>query len=70
MATITNAVTISKQARGTTTRYRFRYTLDNGDVHERNAWVSSTIVEADERTARGTMMLDELAQAEINEVLS
>lgn len=69
MSTITQAETRYKQIRGNTTRYGFRYTLDNGEVHDRIAWVLSSVDEVTERTARGQMLLDELAQAEINEVL-
>ena len=69
MSTIVSAVTKYKQVRGATTRYGFRYTLDNGEVHDRIAWVPSTTDEVTERDARGQMMLDELAQAEIREVL-
>lgn len=69
MSTIVSAVTKYKQVRGGTTRYGFQYTLDNGEVHDRIAWVPSTVSEATERDARGQMLLDELAQAELNEVL-
>lgn len=69
MSTIVDAVTRYKQVRGGTTRYGFRYTLDNGEVHDRIAWVSSSIDETTERDARGTLLLDELAQAEINGLL-
>lgn len=65
MSTIVDAVTRYKQVRGGTTRYGFRYTLDNGEVHDRIAWVPSSIDEATERDARGVLLLDELAQAEI-----
>ncbi len=70
MATVTSATTIYKQVRGETTRYRFRYVLDNGEVHERNAWVPSTTDEATERVARQTLMLDELAVAEAAQILA
>ena len=69
MSTIVDAVTRYKQVRGGTTRYGFRYTLDNGEVHDRIAWVSSSIDEATERDARGVLLLDELAQAEIDGLL-
>lgn len=69
MSAIVEAVTRYKQVRGGTTRYGFRYTLDNGEVHDRIAWVPSTVDEVTERDARGVMLLDELAQAEIREVL-
>lgn len=69
MSTIVDAVTRYKQVRGNTTRYGFRYTLDNGEVHDRIAWVSSSIDEAAERDARGVLLLDELAQAEIDGLL-
>jgi hypothetical protein len=69
MATIVSSETRYKQVRGNTTRYGFRYTLDNGEVHDRIAWVESSVDEAVERDARGQMMLDELAQAEISGVL-
>lgn len=69
MSSITQAETRYKQVRGGTTRYGFRYTLDNGEVHDRAAWVPSTVDEVTERNARGQMLLDELAQAELNEVL-
>lgn len=69
MATITNATTIYTQVRGGTTRWRFRYVLDNGEVHERNAWVPTTTDEATERTARGVAMLAELAEAEAARLL-
>lgn len=65
MSAIIRAVTRYKQVRGNTTRYGFRYTLDNGEVHDRIAWVPSSIDEATERDARGVLLLDELAQAEI-----
>jgi len=69
MSTIVDAVTRYKQVRGGTTRYGFRYTLDNGEVHDRIAWVSSETDEATERDARGVMLLDELARREIEEIL-
>lgn len=69
MSTITQAVTRYKQVRGGTTRYGFRFTLDNGEVHDRIAWVSSETDEATERDARGVMLLDELARREIEEIL-
>lgn len=69
MSSITQAETRYKQVRGGTTRYGFRYTLDNGEVHDRIAWVPSSVDEVAERTTRGQMLLDELAQAEINGVL-
>lgn len=69
MSTIVDAVTRYKQVRGGTTRYGFRYTLDNGEVHDRIAWVSSSIDETTERDVRGTLLLDELAQAEIDGLL-
>lgn len=69
MSTIVEAVTRYKQVRGGTTRYGFRYTFDNGEVHDRIAWVPSSIDEATERDARGVMLLDELARREIEEIL-
>ena len=69
MSTIVDAVTRYKQVRGGTTRYGFRFTLDNGEVHDRIAWVSSETDEATERDARGVMLLDELARREIEEIL-
>lgn len=69
MSSITQAETRYKQVRGGTTRYGFRYTLDNGEVHDRIAWVPSSVDEVTERTTRGQMLLDELAQAEIAKVL-
>lgn len=69
MSAIVEAVTRYKQLRGNTTRYGFRYTLDNGEVHDRIAWVPSETDEVTERNARGVMLLDELAQAEIQQVL-
>ena len=64
MATITNSETVYTQVRGGTTRWRFKYVLDNGEVHYRNAWVPTTTDEATERAARGVLMLTELAEAE------
>lgn len=69
MSTIIEAVTRYKQVRGGTTRYGFRFTLDNGEVHDRIAWVSSETDEATERDARGVMLLDELARREIEDIL-
>lgn len=69
MSTIVSAVTRYKQVRGNTTRYGFRYTLDSGEVHDRIAWVSSSIDEAAERDARGVLLLEELARAEIDGLL-
>jgi hypothetical protein len=69
MATITNATTIDKSAHGTNVRYRFRYELDNGEVHYARAWVPANIDEATERTARGVALLEALAAAEIEQVL-
>lgn len=69
MATITEAVTVEAVPRGGTVRYRFRYTLDTGETHERRAWVPTSTDEATERDARGAALLEELARSEVNEVL-
>lgn len=66
MATITNAETLEARTNGGTTRFLFRFTLDTGEVHLRRAWVPSSTDETQERTRRGNMLLDELAEAEIN----
>lgn len=64
MATIINATTIAKPQYGNTIRYRFRYEVSTGEVHERMAWVPSTVNEASERTSRGNQLLQELAEVE------
>jgi hypothetical protein len=69
MTTIVSAITVSKQVRPATTRYRFRYTLSNGEVQDRIAWVSNSVDEAAERDARGVYLLEEMAVAEFNTLL-
>jgi hypothetical protein len=69
MATITNAITIDKSAHGTNVRYRFRYELDNGELHYARAWVPANVDEATERSARGAALLEVLAAAEIEQVM-
>ena len=70
MSTITSATTVSKEERQSgTVRYKFRYELDVGEVHERIAWVSVVVDEATERTARGERLLTELAEAEAAEII-
>jgi hypothetical protein len=64
MAIITNAETVEARQSGSIRKYLFRYTLDNGEVHIRRAWVSQAVDETTERNARGVMMLAELAEAE------
>ena len=69
MATITQATTLEARQHGNTMRYLFRFTLDNGEVHERRAWVPVGTDEAEERTYRGNLCLEEQAAAEIEQVL-
>jgi hypothetical protein len=64
MATVTEAITVRSEVRGNTVRHLFRYTLDNGEIHERRAWVPVNTDEATERSARQSLMLTELAEAE------
>lgn len=65
MASITQATTVAAVPHGSTMRYRFRYVLNNGETHERIAWVPSGTSETEERDRRGQMALAELAEAEI-----
>ncbi len=64
MATITLSETLEARKSGSICKYLFRYTLDFGEVHIRRAWVPDTVDEATERTTRGVLMLQELAEAE------
>lgn len=70
MATITNAITVEAVVRGGITRFLFRYTLSNGEVHEQRAWVPSNTVEATERDRRGVWLLESLAEQEAARLLS
>jgi hypothetical protein len=69
MATIVTAETLQATVHGGTVRYLFQYTLDNGEIHRRRAWVPVNTNEATERTARGNALLNELANEEIGQVL-
>ena len=69
MATITNAETVEARPSGSTIRYLFRFTLSNGEVHQRRAWVPSTTNEVTERTFRGSLLLEELASAEADRLM-
>ena len=69
MATITNSETVEARVAGSITKYLFKYTLSNGEVHQRRAWVPSTTNEDTERTFRGNLMLEELAAAETDRLL-
>lgn len=66
MATITTSVLVSSENRGTWKKNLYRYTLSDGTVHERRGWISTAVADADDMTMRGTLLLDELVQAEIN----
>ncbi len=69
MATITNSETVEASVSGSITKYLFRYTLSNGEVHQRRAWVPSSTDEVTERTYRGNLMLEELADQETTRLL-
>jgi hypothetical protein len=66
MATITTSVVVESVDRGSYKRNLYRYTLDNGEVHERRGWIATAVDNATDMNMRGTLLLDMLAQAEIN----
>jgi hypothetical protein len=70
MAAITQSTTLSSGISGVTVRYLFRYVLDNGEVHYREAWVAQGSNEATVRAARAATLLAELADAEFEGLLS
>jgi len=70
MATIITAETIESRVEGGTRKFLFRYTLNNGEVHTRRAWVPDGTDETTERTFRGNMMLGEQAEAEAAQILA
>lgn len=71
MAAIVSSETKATEVRQNgITRYRFRYVVDTGETRERIAWVPSATDEATERTFRGNLLLQELADAEFNQMLS
>ena len=69
MATITQATTVETIKSGSTMRYKFRYVLSTGEIHERRAWVALSVDQAQERDRRGVLLLDELARDEADRLL-
>jgi len=69
MASIVSAETAEAIVSGSTVRYLFRYVLDIGETHERRVWVHMSVDGTAERTARSNLLLDELAQAEVGQLL-
>lgn len=70
MATITNSVLVESAERGTMKRNLYRYTLDNGEVHERRGWIATGADNTADMNARGIAALTELAEAEIERILN
>jgi hypothetical protein len=69
VSVVTTRETVEAIPHGSQMRYRFKYTFDNGEVHYRRAWVPAGTNEADERNRREGIMLNELANAEANQVI-
>jgi hypothetical protein len=69
MATITASVLVRSESRGTWKKNLYRYTLDDGTVHEQRGWVATAVNDADDMATRGTLLLDSLARTEINGLL-
>ena len=69
MAAITNSEIVESINRVSTKRNLYRFTLDNGEVHERRSWVPVATDNAADLAAVGGRLLDELARAEIKALL-
>lgn len=69
MATITNSVIVESVPNGGTKRNLYRYTVSNGEVHERRGWIPQAADSNADMAARGTALLDELAQSEFDRLL-
>jgi hypothetical protein len=69
MATITNSVVVESVDRGSYKRNLYRYTIDNGEVHEQRGWIPTSTDNATDMAMRGTLLLESLVQAEINREL-
>jgi len=69
MASLTSSVIVESVPNAGTQRNRYRYTFDNGEVHERIGWIPVAASAAADMATRGTALLDELAQAEFERLI-
>ena len=69
MATITTSTVIESVQNGGTKRNRYRYVIDTGETHERRGWIPIAADTNADMAARGDSLLNELAQAEIANLL-
>ena len=69
MATITSSTVIESVTSGGTKRNLYRYVLDTGEAHERRGWIPLAADTNADMAARGDSLLNELAQAEIANLL-
>lgn len=69
MATLTNSVIVESVPNRGTQRNRYRYTFDNGEVHDRIGWIPLAADANADMAMRGVSLLDELARAEFERLL-
>jgi hypothetical protein len=69
MATLTTSTIIESVPNRGTQRNRYRYTFDNGEVHERRGWIPVGADSDADMAMRGVALLDELARAEFERLI-
>ena len=67
MATITNEQTVEAVQHGEIVKYRFRFTFDNGEVHERSRWAAGN--EATLLAEERSHLLQQLADGEARQLI-